>query len=187
MSDAVCVKCSHKIDATAKVCPYCGAKAEAGRRPLPREESQPREPRTGAKIIEFARHRQSIVILAVAVIAILVLGALHRFVTIRNATSVSAKPPVPLTEVTDLSSRDKESQPPPMPALKFQYSGNPAAMRTPIVEAGAVTPPEVVAAQQAAAQKGNPKPATETAVPDPPARPPAATPAPDRRTPGTAH
>jgi hypothetical protein len=38
-----------------------------------------------------------------------------------------------------------------MPNLDFQYEGTPQTMRTYIVERGATTPPEVLAAQQAEA------------------------------------
>jgi hypothetical protein len=185
MSKAVCVLCSRRIDAAAKVCPYCGANPETGEKidtqALLREAFHVREPRKGVDFLEFARRRQGVVIAIVAIAALLVLGALHQFVTMRNATAVSPGPAVPLTDVTDLSNQARESQPLPMPPLKFQYVGNPAAMRTYIVEAGAVTPPEVVAAQQAAAaQKAAQNPGTGTAAPAPHATTPAARPAPDR-------
>jgi hypothetical protein len=185
MSRAVCVTCSRKIDAAAKVCPYCGANPETGEKidtqALLRESFQARAPRKSEGILEFARRRQGVVIAVVAIVALLILGGLHQFVTMRNATAVSPGPAVPLTDVTDLSNQAKESQPLPMPALKFQYVGNPAAMRTYIVEAGAVTPPEVVAAQQAAAaQKAAQNPGMGAAAPGPHATTPAARPAPNR-------
>lgn len=158
MSEAVCVACSHKIDGAAKLCPYCGANPETGEKvdtqSLLREEFHLRGERSSsASVLEFARNRQGIVIALGAVIVLLILGALHQYVTIRNAKAVTAGPAVPLTDITDLSNQNLQTQVLPMPELKFQYDGNPRAMRTYIVEPGAVTPPEVVAAQQAAAQQ----------------------------------
>jgi hypothetical protein len=75
-------------------------------------------------------------------------------VTARNASDVSNEPAVPLTEVADLS--EPEQRRAPMPELKFQYGGDAKKMRTFIVEPGAVTPPEVIAAQ-------TPPPPTTTA------------------------
>lgn len=157
MSEAVCVACSHKIDAAARLCPYCGANPQTGEKidtqALLRETFQTREQSTAEGVLEFARQRQGIVVLIGVVVAFLILGALHQFVTARNATAVASGPAVPLTDITDLSNQSAQGQPQPMPKLEFQYDGNAKAMRTFVVESGAVTPPEVVAAQQVAAQQ----------------------------------
>ncbi len=187
MSEAVCVACSHKIDAAARVCPYCGANPQTGEKidteALLRETFQPRAEQSRAEgVLEFARQRQGIVVLVGVVVAFLILAALHQFVTARNANAVASGPAVPLTDITDLSNQAVQVQPQPMPKLDFQYDGNSKTMRTFIVESGAVTPPEVIAAQQAAARQAaaqktavanaaHPAPAGTPA--QPPIRPPA--------------
>jgi hypothetical protein len=158
MSEAVCVACSHKIDAAARVCPYCGANPQTGEKidteALLRETFQPRAEQSRAEgVLEFARQRQGIVVLVGVVVAFLILAALHQFVTARNANAVASGPAVPLTDITDLSNQAVQVQPQPMPKLDFQYDGNSKTMRTFIVESGAVAPPEVIAAQQAAARQ----------------------------------
>ena len=82
----------------------------------------------------------------------------------------------------DLSTQQDETKPVPMPDLKYQYEGRPQAMRTFIIESGAVTPPEVVAEQQAAAQAAAAK--KQQAKPQQP--PPATTTQPARPQPQTA-
>jgi hypothetical protein len=149
----VCVACRHEIDAAAKLCPYCGADPRSGDKPvdtqtLIEEEFHPRKLTASESVIDFARQRQGVVITIAIVVAIVMLAALHQFVTQRNRTAVSGAPAVALTEVTDLSNQPDEANAQPMPELQFQYDGHPQAMRTFLTEPGAVTPPEVVAAQQ---------------------------------------
>lgn len=184
MNKVACAACSHKIDSAAKVCPYCGSDPTTGQkivdtRALMQEMFTPRRVSASESVLEYARQRQGIVIAVSAIVLFLVLAALHQFVTMRNRASTSAAPPVPLTEITDLSAQPQETKPQQMPELHFMYEGRPQAMRTFIVEAGAVTPPEVVAEQQAAAQAAAAKqqPAAQPAAPQPQAvpaqRPPA--------------
>ena len=151
------------------------------------EVFKPRRVTTSESVLEYARQRQGIVIAVTIAVLFLILTGLHQFVTARNESSVSGAPAVPLTEVTDLSNRPDETKPIPMPDMDFQYDGKPQAMRTFIVEPGAVTPPEVQAEEMAAKQAAQPQPgpaqAGQTGV-QPPARvpmpvtPPPAAPAP---------
>lgn len=145
-SSAVCVACQRHIDAAAKLCPYCGADPTTGQKmdtqAIVEEMFRPREISTSESVLEYARQRQGIVIALIAVAVFLILAALHQFVTARNESAVSGAPPVPLTEIADLSNQAQESGPLPMPDLRFQYDGRPQAMRTLIVEPAAVAPPQ---------------------------------------------
>lgn len=155
MSNAVCVSCRRSIDRWAKVCPYCGANPETGERidtqAMLQEVFHTREMTATESVLEYARHRQGMVIAITAIVAFLILAVIHSIATARNGNIVSDAPAVPLTEITDLSNQSDETKPQDMPTLLFQYDGNPQTMRHYIVEPGAVTPPEIVAAQQAAA------------------------------------
>jgi hypothetical protein len=184
MNKVVCVACQHAIDASARVCPYCGADPTTGQKPVDtqailQEVFRPRTVTTSESVLEYARQRQGIVIAIGIAVVFLILTGLHQFVTARNESSVSGAPAVPLTEITDLSNQPDDTKPAPMPELDFQYDGKPQAMRTFIVEPGAVTPPEVIAEQQARQQArpgqpaAQPQPAPQTSAA--PARPPAAT------------
>ncbi|MGZ7032407.1 MAG: hypothetical protein ACXVIJ_10585 [Thermoanaerobaculia bacterium] len=155
MSNAVCAACKHPIDAAAKVCPYCGGNPVTGEKAVDtqavlQEIFKPREVTTSESVIEYARQRQGIVVALGVIVAFLILAGLHQLVTSRNATATN-EPAVALTEVADLSNQTDETKPLPMPDLQFQTDGRPQVMQTFIVEQGAVTPPEVIAAQQAAA------------------------------------
>jgi len=177
MARTACAACRHEIDSAAKICPYCGSDPQTGEKivdsnALLQEMFHPRRLSTSESLLEFARHRQGVVIAVSAVLLMVVLAALHQFVTMRNQTAVSGAPAVPLSDVADISSQPDTTKPSPMPDLNFQYDGNADAMRTFIVEQGAVTPPEVVAAQQQAAQaaaaKANPAaPQQQAAKPQP--------------------
>jgi hypothetical protein len=152
----VCASCRHDIDAAAKLCPYCGADPRTGEKPVDtqamlNEMFHPRQVSKADTVFEFARQRQGIVIALGAALVILVLAGLHEYVTRRNARDVSAAAAIPLTEVTDVNNQQDENRPLPLPNLDFQFDGHPQTMRTFVVEPGAVTPPDVVAAQQAAA------------------------------------
>jgi hypothetical protein len=154
MSTGVCEACRHQIDEAAKVCPYCGADPRTGQKlvdteAILREVFQPKQLTTSETVLEYARQRQGVVVAVSAIVIFIILAALHQFITSRNESAVSASPAVPLTEVADLSNERQESRDMPMPDLDFQYSGSPGSMRTFIIEAGAVTPPEIAAAQQA--------------------------------------
>lgn len=158
-----CASCNRTIDAWAKLCPYCGANPQTGERldtqAILQEVFKPREITTSASVLEFARQRQGAVIAIAAFVVFLLMAALHQFATMRNATAVTDSPAVPLSELTDITNKPDEAAPVPLPALDFQYGGRPATMRTYILEKGAITPPEVIAAQQAAAAAAAPKPA----------------------------
>lgn len=155
MSQAVCAACNRAIDASAKLCPYCGANPSSGERldtqAILQEVFRPKETTTSQNVMEYARQRQGVVVTVSAIVGFLLLAALHAFVTRRNNSDVTASPAVPLSEVTDVGSKPDETTPQPMPELDFQYEGRPQTMRTFIVEKGATTPPEVIAAQQAEA------------------------------------
>jgi hypothetical protein len=206
----VCVACQRTIDAGAKICPFCGANPVSGEKmdtqAILQEVFHGKELSASESVFEFARHRQGIVIGIGLVIVFLALTGLHQYVTARNAREVTDAPPVPLTELTDVSTPAGSERRVAMPELDFQYEGRPQTMRTFIVEQGAAAPPEIVAAQQAAQQAAAAKaaalqpsvqqpvppaarpgfPARPAAVPPPgAARPgfPAATPAPARPVP----
>lgn len=128
---------------------------------LLQEVFRPREVSTSASVVEFARQRQGVVVAVTAVIGFLILAALHQFVTSRN-DKVNSADAVPLTEITDLANQPDETKPQPMPNITFAYDGQVKTMRTFIIEPGAVTPPEVIAAQQAAAAEAAAKKAAMT-------------------------
>lgn len=144
MSRGTCAACRRTIDASAKLCPYCGADPLTGERldtqAMLQEVFRPREVTTTDSVIEYARQRQGVVIAISVFVAVIILAAFHQFATMRNTTAVTDSPAVPLTEVTDLTKKAEETTPVAMPKLDFQYDGRPQAMRTYIVEAGAVKP-----------------------------------------------
>lgn len=145
MSSGVCAACGRSIDAAAKLCPYCGADPVTGQRVVDtqailQEVFHPRELSTTENVLEFARQRQGIVIAVSLFVAFLILAGLHQFVTMRNANVETGSPAVPLTEITDVANQKSEATPVPMPELDFPYDGRPQAMRTFIVEKGAVAP-----------------------------------------------
>ncbi|HEV2720825.1 MAG TPA: zinc ribbon domain-containing protein [Thermoanaerobaculia bacterium] len=143
----VCVACSHEIDAAAKLCPYCGADPRSGQKVVDTEAVMqemfpPKAEPASRSVMEYARQRQGVVAVLGAFLLVLLLAALHGFVTRRNESLVSANAAVPLTDVTDLNNQSDETKPQPMPELKFQYDGRSQTMRTLIVEPGAVAPPQ---------------------------------------------
>ena len=140
----VCVACSHEIDAAAKLCPYCGADPRSGAKSDTEAILQEMFPRRAEakrdSVIDYARQRQGIVAVLGALVVVLLLVGLHAIVSRRNESAVNAAAAVPLTDVTDLSNQPNETKPQAMPDLQFQYDGRPQAMRTLIVEPGAVAP-----------------------------------------------
>ena len=171
-SDAVCAACRHPIDASAKICPYCGANPSTGEKIVDtqavlQEVFKAREVSKSESVLEFARQRQGIVVAIGVVIIFLIFAGLHQIVTARNARASNAAA-VPLTDVADLSNQPDETKPQQMPELNFQTDGRPQTMQTPIIEQGAVTPPEVIAAQQQAA---TPPQAAAPPAPQPQAQP----------------
>jgi len=159
-----CAKCRRDFDAAARLCPYCGADPRTGMKPVDTQAMlgkvfQPRETSASGTIVDFARRRQGVVIALAVLLGFLLLAGLHEYVTRRNARLVSAAAAIPLTEVADLSDQPDENRPLPLPKLEFQFDGHPQTMRTFVVEPGAVTPPEVVAAQQTTTVKPSAVPA----------------------------
>jgi hypothetical protein len=183
MANVLCAACRRSIDAAARLCPYCGADPVSGERldtqAVLQEIFRPKEMTTSESVMEYARQRQGVVVGVSLLVAFLVLAGLHQFVTMRNERSVTNTTAVPLTELTDLANRVDDAKPRPMPELDFQYDGQPQRMRTFIVEQGAMTPPEIVAAQQAAAQAQAQQPAQAQPAPPQAQRP--APPAPQPR------
>lgn len=165
MSKGVCAACRRQIDEAARLCPYCGADPQSGRKvdtqAILKEAFQPREMTTTEGVLQFARQRQGAVIAMGIFLALVVLAGLHQFALSRNKSDVSDAPPVPLTEVTDLMNQPADTRQLPMPDLQFQFNGRPQTMRTFIVEPGAVTPPDVLAAQQAQQQQAAQQPAAQ--------------------------
>jgi hypothetical protein len=157
MSEGSCAACRRSIDAAAKLCPYCGANPTTGERVdtqgLLDEIFRPRELTASESVLEYARQRQGVVITVSAIVGFLILAAIHQFVTMRNASAVSESPAVPLTEIADAPTVNDSSRPTPIPKLDFQYDGRPQAMRTYIIEKGAVAPapPQPALPQQPAA------------------------------------
>lgn len=185
MSRTTCAACRHDIDASARICPYCGADPRSGTKPLDteallKEEFSSHHGTASENLMQFARQRQGVVIAFGIVVGLLLLAGVHAFVTRRNAQAVSAASALPLTEVTDLSNQPDENKPLPMPATQYQFDGHPQTLRTFVVEPGAVVPPEVVAAQQQAAQEAAAALAAKQAAAQParPGAPTAAQPAP---------
>lgn len=155
-SGAVCVACGHSIDASARLCPYCGANPATGEKidtaAIVQEVFKPRQMTTSESVLEYARHRQGIVIFAGIAALFLIMAGMHQYATMRNNTAVANGPAVPLSDVADLSDQPKEEQL-PMPELKFQFDGHAQTMRTYIVEPqqnAAPAPPAQAAAPPAA-------------------------------------
>lgn len=165
-----CVTCRHEIDASAKVCPFCGSEPRTGEKivdaeAMLREVFKPAGERRPRGILDLARQRQGVVVAAAVIISALLLGGVWSFVSRRNESDVIANSAVPLAEVTDLSTQNDDARPQPMPDLDFQYDGHPQTMRTFVIEPGAVAPATAVPAPAAAP--------TATAQPPVPAPPPA--------------
>lgn len=153
-----CAACHREIDTAARLCPYCGADPRTGEKldtdeVLQREFKKPRQLTPSENVLEYARQRQGVVVAFAIAAVVLALVGLHQYATHRNETAVLSSNAVPLAEVTDIGPQQDTQPLTPMPELQFKYDGRPQAMRTFVVEPGAVTPPEVVAAQQAAAQQ----------------------------------
>ena len=167
----VCVACNRSIDASARMCPYCGADPSTGQKvvdtqTMMEEVFRPRTVTTSESVMEYARQRQGIVVAVSIIVALLILAGLHQFVTMRNASAVSDAPAVPLTEISDIANKPEETTAQPLPEMNFQYDGRPQAMRTYITEPGAIPPPEVVA-QQAPPAAGAAIQRPPTALPPP--------------------
>jgi hypothetical protein len=147
MSKLDCANCHRRIDATARLCPFCDADPRTGERVdttslLQKEFSGRPDLSPQENVLEFMRARQGVAMILGALAVIAVLWGLHQFVAMRNRHAVSSAPSVPLTEVTDVSDPGTGARELPLPKMDFQYDGQPQTMRTFIVEPGAVTPPQ---------------------------------------------
>lgn len=145
MTNGTCASCGRAIDAAARVCPYCGSDPATGEKVVDtqailQEVFHPREISTSESVLEFARQRQGIVIAGGLLLAFLLLTGVHQFISRRNANAGTGSPAVPLTEITDMANQARTAPAAPMPELDFPYEGRPQAMRTFIVERGAVAP-----------------------------------------------
>ncbi len=141
-----CVSCGHSIDASAKLCPYCGADPKTGEKqdptPLVQSHFPPRESMPAHEsFLEFIRARQSIVVALVIVGVLLIAVAMHQMIIRRNLNVVSDVPAIPLTEVADLSNQPAATEELPMPELEFETDGVVRNVRTLLLEPGAVPPP----------------------------------------------
>jgi hypothetical protein len=165
MSKSVCAACQHKIDASAKLCPYCGANPVTGERvdtqAILEEVFHPRKISTTESVLEYARQRQGIVIAISIFVGLVILAALHQFVTARNSTATTESPAVSLSEIADQANQPHET-PQPMPPLQFQMDGRSQTMKTYLVEPGAIAPGQPATGQ----------PATPNPAPAPPPPPP---------------
>jgi zinc-ribbon domain len=162
MSKAVCAACQRKIDDSAKLCPYCGANPVTGERvdtqAILEEVFHPRQITTTESVLEYARQRQGIVIAITSLLALVILAALHQFVTARNSRETTASPAVSLSEIAD-TANDPHETPKKMPELQFQFDGHPETMRTYLAEPGAIAPGQPAAPPAAAAPAAPPPPA----------------------------
>lgn len=159
-----CTACHHAIDANARLCAFCGADPRTGQKfdPSPLlQESFPRRADLPVheRVLDFFRHRQSIILTAVIVGLFLALVGLHRFVTARAANTVSDVPAIPLSEIADISARSDQQAPLPLPDLPFAYGGSPKTMRTYMMEPGAVAPQTSAPAAQTPQQSPGAAPA----------------------------
>lgn len=140
-----CPSCDHRIDQTAKICPYCGVNLKTGERFDPAPVLASHFPPKGApgrkeKLLDLLRHNQSLVIVGV-IFAILVIGAAtHELVSRSNAEQATDVPAIPLTEIADLSDQQEEQEELPLPELEVHHEGNAHALETLLVEPEGANP-----------------------------------------------
>jgi hypothetical protein len=148
-----CVACKHSIDDHAKICPYCGADPASGEKidtqAAIEQVFHPKKLSAAGTVLDYARRRQGIVVGMVAVLVFLILAAVHSFVTTRNST-VSSGPAISLSEIADVANQKNDTQPAPMPELKYQFQGRGQTMQTFITEPDAIAPAPPQPAQQPA-------------------------------------
>ncbi len=139
-----CAACGHEIDAGARICPYCAGDPETGRRVDPATLLQThfpmRDTAPKARIAEFLRERQGLVVGGLIIVVFLLVGAAHQMVVRRNQALESSAPAVPLTDLADLNQPAAEKQL-PIPDLEFTWTGRPETMEVLLVEPGAAAPP----------------------------------------------
>lgn len=120
------------------------------------EVFRPRELSASESVMEYARQRQGVVVAISIIVAFLILAGIHQFVMRRNATAVTDTPAVPLSELTDITKPADDTTPVPMPDLDFPYDGRAQAMRTFVLERGAIAPAAPGAAPGAVPASGRP-------------------------------
>ncbi|HSP32756.1 MAG TPA: zinc ribbon domain-containing protein [Thermoanaerobaculia bacterium] len=165
MEKIACAACRHEIDAAAKTCPYCGSDPRSGEKvvdtnALLQDMFHSRHVSASESILEYARQRQGVAVAVGAILLIVILAGLHQIVTMRNEKAVSGAPAVPLSDIADVSAQPDSTKPAPMPDLNFQYDGNAQAMRTFVVEPGAVAPAPTTSGGQAPPPVPQNQPAT---------------------------
>ncbi len=141
-----CAACHHDIDDAVKICPYCGSDPRSGEKIIDaqamlNEVFKPKQTTRAGSLMDFARHRQGVVVAGAVFVGLLLLAGVYQFAVRRNDAGIAMGAGVPMTEVTDVTDQGDENKPLPMPELQFQYDGRPKAMRTYIVEPGATPPP----------------------------------------------
>ena len=143
-----CNACRRLVDNHARICPYCGADPHSGEtvkgQPRIDELISPKQDQTPVeKVASTIRSRSGAVLAASIVIGLILLVALSTWVNQRQRSMVADVPPVPLTEVTDLSAaRDQQdAEELELPELEPEFDGDASSMETFILEEGAVAPP----------------------------------------------
>lgn len=171
-----CVACGHEIDAAARLCPYCGADPETGKRfdpkPILERHFPARDLSRSTRAREFFRERQALVVTGIIIGVFLLIGAAHQFASRRAASADPNVPPVPLAELASLND-EAEREELPIPELEFSWTGRPESMKVMLIEPGAVPPPpEEQAKVLAPPRRPAPQPApaeASTPRPTPPA------------------
>jgi RNA polymerase subunit RPABC4/transcription elongation factor Spt4 len=172
-----CASCGHAIDASAKLCPYCGADPQTGRKfdttPIIQSHFPPKvEVPKRAQFLEFVKLRQSLVLTALVLVVALMAMVLHQVISRRDAAEADA-PAMPLTELADLSNRSEGSAVLPLPEMEFETEGDVRTVRTLLMEPGAVAP---AASPAPSPSPAGPVPGSPATAPRRPSPPPAAMP-----------
>lgn len=140
-----CRACGHRVDPHARICPYCAANPHTGETDRSRpeiEELIPPKPEmsTVERISNVIRSRSGSFLAASIILGVALLIIVSTVVNERQR-AVADVPPVPLTEVTDLSAtREGDAGQIELPELDFQFDGDASRMETFILEEGAVAP-----------------------------------------------
>jgi hypothetical protein len=167
-----CASCGHAIDASAKLCPYCGADPQTGRKidtaPIVQSHFPPKvEIPKRERVLEFVKLRQSLVLTALVLVVALLAMALHQVISRRDAAEADA-PAMPLTELADRSNRAEGSAVLPLPEMEFETEGDIRTVRTLLMEPGAVAPAPSPTPSPSPAGPAAGAPATTPRRPSPP-------------------
>ncbi|HYM60312.1 MAG TPA: zinc ribbon domain-containing protein [Thermoanaerobaculia bacterium] len=161
MARTTCAACHREIDATARLCAYCGADPLSGVKTyligLGVDAGTPIAAPAPRRAGRFARRRQSLLIASAIAGALIALLGLYEILQHRNKAAVTGATAATLTEIVDVKTPPTDTKPLPLPPMAFQFEGKPEAMRTLILEPGAVKPPEVLAAEREAQVKKLPR------------------------------